>query len=170
MQKRVKLALIGLAAIGLATAAAGQPPAPATPAPAVPPTAEQIAWGRRMAAAGDFNAIVGAMGAAEVDRMARETPGLTDAERDRLRVLGEAELGVGRAHILDQVASVYARHFTLDQLRAITTFLESDTGRAYTGAIPTMLPEIAAALQGADFGAAVRRSFCRETHKLCDAH
>jgi hypothetical protein len=168
----MRLALTFLAATLLATPtlAAAQPPAPAGPAPAAEPSAEQRAWGRRMAAAGDFNAIVGAMGAAEVDRMARETPGLTDAERDRLRVLGEAELGVGRAHILDQVAIVYARHFTLDQLRTITNFLESDTGRAYTGAIPTMLPEIAASVQGADFGAAVRRSFCRETHKLCDAH
>ena len=167
---RPVLAALAAAFVALPAHAAAQPQTAASQAPAAEPTAEQRAWGRRMAEAGDFNAIVGAMGAAEVDRMARETPGLTDAERDRLRVLGEAELGVGRAHILDQVAIVYARHFTLDQLRAITNFLESDTGRAYTGAIPTMLPEIATALQGADFGAAVRRSFCRETHKLCDAH
>jgi hypothetical protein len=168
--RRLQPILAAALALGAAPAAA-QPAAP-PPAPAQPlqPGPEQLALGRRMAAAGDFNAIVGAMGEAEIDRMARETPNLTEAERDRLRAVGEAELAVGRAHILDAVAIVYARHFTLEQLRAITQFLESDTGRAYTGAIPTLLPEVAAALQGMDFGAAVRRSFCRETGKLCAAH
>lgn len=163
--------LVILAALALGTTAPGIAQPPSAPAPsAIQPGPEQLALGRRMAAAGDFNAIVGAMGEAEIDRMARETPNLSAAERDRLRAVGAAELAVGRAHILDAVAIVYARHFTLDQLRAITAFLESDTGRAYTGAIPTLLPEVAAAVQGMDFGAAVRHSFCRETGKLCDAH
>lgn len=167
--RRLQPVLAATLAVCAAPAVAQPPPPPAAAAP-VQPGPGQLALGRRMAAAGDFNAIVGAMGEAEIDRMARETPNLTETERDRLRAVGEAELAVGRAHILDAVAIVYARHFTIDQLRAITAFLESDTGRAYTGAIPTLLPEVAAALQGMDFGAAVRRSFCRETGKLCAAH
>ena len=166
----MRLVPIAFAAALLSAPLAAQPPAQAAQAAPAQPSAEQLALGRRMAAAGDFNAIVEAMGEAEIDRMARDAPGLSEAERDRLRALGEAELAVGRAHILDQVAFVYARHFTVEQLREITAFLEGPAGRAYTGAIPTLLPEIAATLQGVDFGAAVRRDFCRETHKLCDAH
>jgi len=120
-----------------------------------------------MAAAGDFNAIVGAMGAAEIERLARETPDLTEAERDRLRAIGRARLAAGRARLLDAVGAIYARHFTTAQLGRIVAFLESPAGRAYTGALPRMLPEIAQAMQGHDLAAEIRAAFCRETGKLC---
>jgi len=138
-------------------------------AAAQPPGAGQAALGRRLAAAGDFNAIVGAMGAAEVERIARETPGLGDAERARLREIGRATLAAGRARLLDRVGAIYARHFTAAQLRGIVAFLESPAGRAYTGALPALLPEIAAAMQGRDLGGEIRAAFCRETGKLCAA-
>ena len=131
------------------------------------PGAGQAALGRRLAAAGDFNAIIGAMGAAEVERIARETPELSEAERARLREIGRATLAVARIRLLDTVGAIYARHFTAAQLRAIVAFLESPAGRAYTGALPALLPEIAAAMQGRDLAADIRAAFCRETGKLC---
>jgi hypothetical protein len=131
------------------------------------PAAEQIALGRRMAAAGDFNAILGAMGAAEVERLARDTPDLSEAERARLREIGTATLAAGRARLLDTVGAIYARHFTAAELGEIVRFLEGPAGRAYTGALPRLLPEIGAAMQGRDFAAEIRAAFCRETGKLC---
>jgi hypothetical protein len=148
--------LLGLGLLAYCGAALAQPP-------------EQLALGRRMAAAGDFNAILGAIGAIEVERLARETPDLTDAERTRLRAIGRATLAAGRARLLDTVGAIYARHFTAAQLRAIAGFLESPAGRAYTGALPRMLPEIAQAMQGHDLAAEIRAAFCRETGKLCAA-
>jgi len=144
--------------LALAGAALAQPPEPA---------AEQAALARRMAAAGDFNAITGAMGAAEVERIARETPDLSDAERARLREIGRATLAAGRARLLDSVGAIYARRFTEAQLRAIVGFLESPAGRAYVGALPGLLPEIAQAMQGVDLAAEIRAAFCHETGKLC---
>ena len=131
------------------------------------PDSARLALGRRLAAAGEFNTIVGAMGAAEVERLARETPDLSDAERGRLREIGAATLDRGRARLLEAVGAIYARHFTAAQLRAIAGFLESPAGRAYTGALPRMLPEIAQAMQGRDLAAEIRAAFCRETGKLC---
>lgn len=148
--------LLGLGLLAYCGAALAQPPA-------------QVALGRRMAAVGDFNAIVGAMGAAEVERLARETPDLTDAERDRLRAVGRATLAAERARLLDTVGAIYARHFTAAELGRIVAFLESPAGRAYAGALPRMLPEIAQAMQGHDLAAEIRAAFCRETGKLCAA-
>ena len=122
-----------------------------------------------MAEAGDFNAIIGAMGAAEIERTAREAPGLNDGERARLRRIGGEVFAARRAALLDRVANIYASHFSLRQLREIVAFLEGPTGRLYTGAIPRLVPEIAAALQGVDLGAEIRAAFCRDTGKLCAA-
>jgi hypothetical protein len=153
--------------------AAAQPsPPPPAPAPAVSPapiTGERAALGRRLAELGEFNAVTGAMGRAEVEAMARETPDLSDAERARLRAVGTQVLAAGRARVLARVGDAYARHFTLPQLRAIVRFLASPAGRAYVGALPRLLPAIAAAMQGVDLRRDVRARFCRETGKLCGA-
>jgi hypothetical protein len=164
----MRIATAGLAAFLWCGAAFAQPPAAApASAPATAPDAEQLALGRRLAAAGDFNAIVGAMGAAEVERMARETPDLSDAERARLREVGAATFAASRARLLETVGAIYARHFTAAQLTEITAFLESAAGRAYIGAFPRLLPEIAQTMQGLDLAAAIGAAFCRETGKLC---
>jgi len=133
------------------------------------PDAEQLALGRRLAAAGEFNIITAAMGAAEVERLARETPGLSEAERGRLRAIGRATLDRGRARLLETVGAIYARHFTAAQLGEIVGFLEGPAGRAYTGALPRMLPEIAQTMQSVDLAAEIRAAYCRETGKLCAA-
>ena len=158
-----------LAAILLAAAqTAAAPAAPQTTASA-PITGERAALGRRLAELGEFNAVTGAMGRAEVEAMARETPDLSDTERARLRAVGTQVLAAGRARVLAQVGNAYAREFTLQQLRAIVRFLASPAGRAYVGALPRVLPAIAAAMQGVDLHRDVRAQFCRETGKLCGA-
>lgn len=155
-----------VSALGLAAAAAAQPEGPVRIVAGEPD--ERTALGLRLARAGDFNAIVGAVGAAEIERLARETPDLSDAERDRLREVGRRRLEAGRERLLAAVGTTYGRRFTAEQLRAIVAFFEGPAGRAYTGALPGLLPEIAAAMQGVDLAAAVRADFCRETGKLCD--
>jgi hypothetical protein len=160
-----------LASCAASAAGSAQPPAPgapaATPAPLSP---GQAALGRRLAELGDLNAILIFAGHAEIERTAATTPGLTDAERARLREVGERVAGAQRMRILAAAGDVYARHFTAAQLRAIIAFLESPPGRAYVGALPQVLPRVAAAMEGVDLGREVRAAFCRETGKLCEAH
>lgn len=161
---------VAFAAVLLAasTAAALPPPPPATAATPAP-TGERAALGLRLAELGEFNAVTGAIGRAEVEAMARETPALSDAERARLRAVGTQVLAAGRARLLAQVGDIYARQFTLAELRAIVRFLASPAGRAYVGALPRTLPAIAAAMQGVDLRHDIRAQFCRETGKLCGA-
>jgi hypothetical protein len=170
MRLASSLAAIALAAAALVPAAA-QPPTPAAPpeAPPAPLPAAQAALGRRLAELGDFNAMIGAMGHGEIEALAANTPDLTGAERARLRQVGEGVLASGRARILAALGDAYGRHFTAGQLRAIIAFLESPSGRAYVGALPQLLPQIATATQGIDLGRDVRAAFCRETGKLCQA-
>lgn len=155
-----------LAAVPVPPAAAQPPqvPAPAAPDPA------QAALGRRLAEAGDLNALLGAVGGAEIEGMAANTPGLSDAERTRLRQLGGEVLASGRARVVGALGEAYARHFTRAQLEQILAFLESPAGRAYVGALPHILPQIATTIQGVDLGRDVRAAFCRETGKLCEGH
>lgn len=133
------------------------------------PEAERAELGRRLAAAGDFNAVVGAMGEAEVERIVREAPGLGDAERARLRAIGRRTLEAGRERLVAAVGAIYAGHYSLEELRAITAFFESPAGRAYTRAAPATLPRIAEALGTVDLGGDIRAAFCRETGRLCPA-
>ena len=67
------------------------------------------------------------------------------------------------------MGDAYARYFTPVGLREAIDFFESPAGRAYVGALPQLLPQIAAAMQGIDLGGEVRARFCRETGKLCPA-
>jgi hypothetical protein len=169
MRHASRIAALALCACGLSPAAAQ---APVTSVPATTPaplSAQQSALGRRLAAAGDFNAIIGAMGRAEIESMATNTPDLTEPERAIMRRLGGEVLAAGRARILAVVGDAYARHFSADQLVAILAFLESPAGRAYIGALPHLLPQIGGAMQGVDLGRDVRAAFCRETGKLCEA-
>lgn len=152
--------LLAFAALILAAPAAGQDAAPS-------PDAAQLALGRRMAEAGDFNAVIGAMGTADAERVAREAPGLSDSERARLRATALRVFAEQRARLLDRLAPAYARIYPSAELQAIVAFLESPAGRAYTGGFPRLVPEIAAALEGFDLARAVRSEFCRETGKLC---
>ena len=152
----MRIVVAGLIALLWSAGAVAQQPGP-----------EQAALGRRLAAAGDFNAIVGAMGAAEVERIARETPDLSEAERARLREIGTATLAAGRARLLDTIGAIYAREFTAAELEAIVGFFESPAGRAYIGALPRLLPAIGQAMRGFDLPAEIQDAFCRETGKLC---
>jgi hypothetical protein len=146
-------------ALMLATPIAAQEGPPVGPA--------QLELGRRLAEAGDFNAFICAMGAAEIERMAADTD-LDEAGRARLRETGMQVLASARATLMERIAPIYADAYPPDQLEAIVTFLESPAGRAYTGGFTRLVPRLAQVLQGYDLGREVRAAFCRETRQLCE--
>lgn len=156
----MRFILLGLIALGAGWAAAAQPSAP-------PPEPERIELGRRLAAAGDFSAITRALGEAEIERQAHEAPGLSDSEREALRDTGRRVLAAARERLLARLAPIYASRFDVEQLRALVAFFEGPIGRAYTGALPMLLPEIAVTAGEVDLGAEIRAQYCRETGRLC---
>lgn len=129
---------------------------------------ERAELGRRLAASGDFQAIIGAAAAAETASLAAEHKELSEAERAALQALAKERFEAVRAPLLDKVGAIYAEQFTLEELRAIVAFFESDAGRAYTGRLTRTMPAIAAAMQGLDFKADVRAAFCARNGKLCE--
>lgn len=155
-------ALLPILAVALLFAA----PASGQESPQIDPA--QLALGRRLAEAGDFNAVIGAMGAAEIERMAAEAD-LDEAGKARLRETGVRVLATARAALIDRIAPIYATAYPPDQLAAIVAFLESPAGRAYTGGFPRLVPALAQALQGYDFAGEVRAAYCSETGQLCAA-
>lgn len=158
--------LFGLAlgiAVALGHGAARAQVGAEAPAPAI----EARDLGRRLAEAGDFNAIIGSLGAAEIERIAREAPDLSDADRERLRATGRRVLDEERARMIDSVGEIYALRFGLAPLREIVAFFESPSGRTYTATLPALLPDIATVMQQRDFPSEVRATFCRETRLWC---
>ena len=163
----MRVAMVALALMAAGEVGATPPIMPAEPPPQPPVTAEALEWGQKLAARGDFHAVIGAMGQAQTEELVRDTPGLSAAERDRLRQVAQRRLSAMRSRLTRVVGEIYARRFSLEDLKAIVAFFESPAGRAYTGAFPRTLPEIATALQGIDFKREVLADFCRETGKGC---
>lgn len=149
--------MIAAAALGLAAPAAAQEP----PDPAA------VELGRRFAEAGEFGAIISAMGQEEVSRIAAAAGELTEPERARLIEIGTATLKLSREHLLDEVAEIYARHLGREHLAALVAFYEGPAGRAYVAKLPALVPELVGAGEDMGFEGEVRRVFCRETGKLC---
>jgi len=157
MRKLFVGAAIAAAGLGMATPAAAQD----APDPA------SVALGRRLAEAGEFNAIISAIAQAEVDRVVAEAGELTEAERARLTGIGMRTLSLARERLLDEVGEIYARHLPGDHLAAIVAFYEGPAGRALVAKLPVMLPEIAGAAEDMGVDGEMRRAICRETGKLC---
>lgn len=151
----------------LASGAAATPPIMPGPPPQPPVTAEALEMGQRMAASGDFHAIIGAMSQAQLEEIVRETPDLSEAERARLGEIGRRHVSEIRSRLTRDVGAIYARRFSVEEMRSIVAFFESPAGRAYRNALPRMLPEIGAAMEGIDLKRDMLADFCRETGKGC---
>lgn len=139
----------------------------ATALSSAPASAEALRLGEQLARIGSFGTITGAMGAAQTEELVKSIPSATPAEQQQLRALATAHLAAIRVTTTAKVGAIYARHFTLPELRAITRFYASSAGHALTRETIASLPEIAGALQGIDFKGEVSAVFCKETGKLC---
>jgi hypothetical protein len=149
--------VIAMAALALLTSGA-----------AAQPVAEAEELGRRLAHSGDFQAIIGAAAAGEIDGIAAKHPELSANERADLAATARAEFQQARTILLGKIGPIYARHFTVEELRGIVGFFESPAGRAYTGRLLTLVPAVAAAVSGYDFKKEAGAAFCRKTGKLCE--
>lgn len=132
-----------------------------------PASSEAQRLGEQLASQGSFGSIIGAMGAQQTEELIKEIQNPTTKEQQQMRRIAMARLAAVRMQADAKVGAIYARHYTIEELRAIMRFYGSPAGQALRRETIATLPEIATALQGIDFKADVRAAFCKDTGKLC---
>ena len=135
---------------------------------AAAPTAEAKKLGRELAEAGTLAAMLPLIQAKETEELVAQSE-LSDADKAALRVTAKRVYEVGRDRLLSATGKAYAERLSVEDLRTLVTFEQSDAAKRYRGAMPGA---IAAAMQGVgqmDFKKDVRAAFCKESGKLCDA-
>ena len=94
---------------------------------------------------------------------------LTDAEKSALRVTAKRVFEEGRERLMTATGKAYAERLSVEDLRALVAFEQSDAARRYRGAMPGAITAAMQAVGQMDFKKDVRAAFCKESGKLCDA-
>ena len=118
-------ALFAALAVGAAPSSA-PPPAAASAAPA--PSPEAMALARRAAARDDFLVMIQSVAGGQVEGVEKGMGDLTPVEKAKVDDIGKRKLDEGIDRVVDKLAEVYAKEFSLDELRAIAR-LPADAGR-----------------------------------------
>jgi hypothetical protein len=158
------LAAMALAAPDKATPPTGAPP-PAAAAPA--PSPETRALARSVATGDDFLALVRFISIAQIAGVEAKIGPLTEAEKAKAGQIGEATLVEGENRVIDRLGDAYARHFSADELKAISAFLATPAGRAWSNRLPQILPGFGEAMKGFDFKRRMMAETCAQIHKGC---
>ena len=127
-------------------------------APSAPPNAAALAAAHRVLdASGSVDAMVAAM-RANLPAQRAATPQLPDEFWTQF----EARIVKDVPQLVDSIAVVYARNFTLQELDALTAFYQGPVGRRLRAVQPTLITESSAIGQrwgmriGAEIGASLR--------------
>lgn len=124
------------------------PPVPALPQPDVPP--EKLAAAREVVTssgmARSFEPMVPQLEEQIPTVVTRTRP---DLSKDLTAVLAQLqpEFNQKSAEMLDIAAKIYARHMSLDDLKATAAFFNSPAGKQYVAAQPLMLDELVVSMQ-----------------------
>ncbi|HWD66440.1 MAG TPA: DUF2059 domain-containing protein [Caulobacteraceae bacterium] len=159
-----------LAALALAAAPDSAPSPAAVPAaPAAPaPSPEAVALARRAAARDDFLVMIQSVAGGQVEGVEKGMGELTPAEKAKVDEIGKRKLDEGIDRVVDRLAVVYAKEFSLDDLRAIDAFLQTPAGKAYSERLLPTLTVVGEAMKGFDFKREVRAQACAEIKKGCE--
>ncbi len=158
-------ALFAALAVGAAPSSA-PPPAAASAAPA--PSPEAMALARRAAARDDFLVMIQSVAGGQVEGVEKGMGDLTPVEKAKVDDIGKRKLDEGIDRVVDKLAEVYAKEFSLDELRAIDAFLQTPAGKAYSERLLPTLTVVGEAMKGFDFKREVRAQACTELKKGCE--
>src|SRR5262249_50799294 len=128
----------------------------AGPAPAQSPTPEALAAARElvvtMRTADNLKAILPAIGKSMKPAIVQNRP---QVERDYDAILPLILEGMSARvdEIIDQIAALYARTFTADELREVAAFYRGPTGQKFVEKMPAIMQE--SMMIGQRFGQAV---------------
>lgn len=156
-----------LAALALGAAQESAPPAAAAPA-ASPPSPEAMALARRAAARDDFLVMIQSVAGGQIGEVQKGMGDLTPAEKAKVEEIGKRKMDEGIDRVVDRLAQVYAKEFSLEDLRAIDAFLQTPAGKAYSERLLPTLTVVGEAMKGFDFKREVRAQACTEIKKGCE--
>ncbi len=130
---------------------------------------EALGLGRRLAGTSDFQALLKTVAEVQIGELQRDTPGLSAADKDQVARIGRATMEAARLRVVGQLGAIYARAFSLPDLKAMVDFFASPAGKAYAGRYATTLPELAKTLEGFDFKRETLKALCSDIGKACPA-
>ena len=140
---------------GLASPALAQQTTPSTIAgalaagqntpPADKPSQDQIDAAMELIhatnAAANMAAILDVIEPAEAAQFKREHPDASDETAAKLLAIVHQAIMAHTDQMLQIAAISYARHFSIDELHALTKFYQSDIGQKYIGELPAIVKE-----------------------------
>jgi hypothetical protein len=155
------------AALALGTAPASAPPPAAAPA-APAPSQEAMALARRAAARDDFLVMIQSVSGGQIAEVEKGMGDLSPAEKIKVDEIGKRKMAEGIDRVVDKLAAVYAKEFSLEDLRTIDAFLQTPAGKAYSERLLPTLTVVGEGMKGFDFKREVRAEACTEVKKGCE--
>ncbi len=92
---------------------------------------------------GNVSAMLDTLAPLQADRIKKDHPNLSEKDVSALQSAIKGEILARQDEILLIYATVYARHFSEDELRQLTAFYRSDVGNKFVTSVPMLLNESA---------------------------
>jgi hypothetical protein len=140
----------------------------AAAAAAATPSPEALDLARKVAANGVLATLGPLQTQSELEEMIKDNPDLTEAERTRLRAIGESQAEALIVKVIETQAATMAVELSVEDLRALAAFTGSPAALHQRDAMPKIILATMQALDGIDYADDVKAAFCAETRKLCD--
>jgi len=140
----------------------------AAAAVAATPTPEALDLARKVAANGVLATLGPLQTQSEIEEIIAENPEFTEAERTRLRAIGEAQAEALLVKVIETQAAAMAAELSVEDLRVLAEFAGSPAALRQREVMPQVILATVKALDGIDYAEGVRDAFCAETRKLCE--
>lgn len=140
----------------------------AAAAAAATPSPEALDLARKVAANGVLATLGPLQTQSELEEMIQASPDLTEAERTRLRAIGEKRAAALIVKVIETQAVAMAAELSVEDLRALADFAGSPPALHQREAMPKIILATVQALDGVDYAGGVKAAFCAETGNLCE--
>ena len=134
---------------------------------AVTPEATDLA--RQLSASGMLATIAPMVMAKEAEEIVASHPELSDDETARFRASAKATASRLKDRVMAAEADAYAKALTVEDLRALVRFSNSNAAKRQRAAMPQVMVGTMAALGNVDFKGEAKADFCKASGKLCPA-
>lgn len=136
---------------------------------AATPPPEALDLGKRLAATGTLAALLPAVTAKEREDLVGEHPEWSETDKAALRATADAEARKATDRLNTAIGQSYAARLSVEELRTLVAFNESETARKLREATPMAVLGAVQQLGEFDYKGTVRKAFCAQTGKGCPA-
>ena len=119
-----------------------------------------------MGATNSFESVVGLMGNQIIGMMVKQQPAKEVQIRKIMGAVLE-EMVISKDNVIDKVAVIYAREFTVDEMNKVSTFYQTPVGKKMVAKLPVIMKESMTIGQawGRKLGGDIVRRFNEEAKK-----